>query len=175
MTSKALGINLINMYEKMVREDFDPLISILTARCAGVKEKIVTQVKKDFGIYKLYEEKAALQVRISEIEKGLREYEVQNHRAGGEGYRFVSRIDDEVEKRLTELNAPLQEVTANKESILRQIRLAGVGQEIKSTFEGLPEVIRELSERFANLPAISETDIKALTSGVIDTEIVGKE
>lgn len=159
MATKSLGINLINMYEKMVNEDFDPLISSLIARCAGVKERVVTQVKKDLGIYKLYEEQAVLEVRLNEIKRSLKEYEDQYHRSSDSGYRYISRIDVAVEKKLTEINAPLREVAAVKESLLRQIRLAGVGQEIKSTFDGLPSLIADLTEKFGSLPAVTDREL----------------
>lgn len=171
MTTKSLGINLINMYEKMVREDFDPLITMLKARFAGFKDKILAEVKRDFGVYELYEEQAAVELRLKEIKESLQKYEKAQYQPLGGGW--ISLIDEEVKKRMKLLNAPLTEVEANRESVLRTIRLAGVGQEIKSTFEAMPSIITDLTEKFANLPAITDEDIKALKDpDVTDADII---
>ena len=71
-----LGITMIEMYCNMIRNDFEPLVSMLRRRTDGVRDKIESQVKKELGVYDLYAEKAGYVFSIekdSETFSGLEE------------------------------------------------------------------------------------------------------
>jgi len=166
MGKTKLGINLITMYEKMINEDFDPLVIRLQARTKGIEQKVETQVKKDLGVYKLFAERAALKERLKEIEKTLEKVE---RRAWASGGRGISIIDREVENRLKVLNAPLEQVKARRDELVRQVKLSGIGADIKAVFDAVPGVLADLSRAYKNLPAITEREIKKI-SGTVELE-----
>ena len=157
----ALGITMIEMYCSMVRDDFNPLINILTARTRGVEHKVEIQVKKDFGVYDLFMKKAELELALKEVKAKLDSVEGNDYRGG----KWVNKIQFEVERRLDLINEPLKEVQRQRDSMVRDIKMSGVGQDIKGVFEGMPTIIQELVEKFGNLPAISDDELKQLQQG----------
>lgn len=160
MASKGIGVGLIEKYEKMVTGDFAGLEARLTARTDGIKDLVMTQVRRDFGVYELYAEKAVVKKRLKDIKDQLEEYEAKRWETKtGE---YVSQIDGEVRRRLDLINAPLHEVRKTKESLIRQIQLSGIGAEIKSVFDALPKTLAELQEKFGDLPPLTETELKQI-------------
>lgn len=103
--SRQLGITQINMYVDMVTAEFAPVIAILEGRTEGMRPYIQDQVKKDFGIYELLAEKAALEERIRQIEELTESYVEQKYDIRVAGYRC--KMDAEVQKRIESLNRPL--------------------------------------------------------------------
>ena len=73
--AKPLGVTMINMYEGMVKEDFAPLITRLKARTSMVSSEVDRQVKVDMGVHRLYEEKAALSMRVQELTREIADVE----------------------------------------------------------------------------------------------------
>ncbi len=130
--SRQLGITQINMYVDMVKAEFAPVIAVLEGRTEGMKPYISEEVKKDFGIYELLAEKAALEERISQIEKLTESYVTQKYDIQVAGYRC--KLDAEVQKRIELLNRPLAEAKATRDAIIKQIKLAS-GPRGKSMFE----------------------------------------
>jgi len=157
---KTIGVQMIQMYEKMVQDDFGPLMSKLEARTEGIKDQVEIQVKKDMGVYGLYEEQAALNLRLKEIGEKISGVEKKRYVNGV----YVSKIGEEVGRRLAILNAPLNEVRSAAGSMVRQIRLSGVGQDIKNVFEAMPDLLEEFTEKFGSLPEITEKEMMLLAA-----------
>lgn len=161
--AKPLGVTMIQMYEGMIKADFDPLVTRLEARTAMVRTEVDRQVKVDMGVYALYEEKAALTVRVNELTREIADAErqVYDKSAGN----FVSPIAKEVNRRLAIANTPLTEVRDVRDSLLRSIKLAGVGGDVKSTFDALPGLLKELSGKYGDLDPLTADEFHQLTAG----------
>lgn len=152
--SRQLGITQINMYVDMVKAEFAPVIAILEGRTEGMKPYIGEQVKKELGIYELLAEKAALEERISQIEKLTESYVKQKYDIEVGGYRC--RLDAEVQKRIELLNRPLAEAKATRDAIIKQIKLASAVPEVKSMFEEIGNEVAKLAEKAKALPPIEK-------------------
>lgn len=157
--SRQLGITQINMYVDMVKAEFAPVIAILEGRTEGMKPYIGEQVKKDFGIYELLAEKAALEERISQIEKLTESYTKKNYDIQIGGYRC--RLDAEIDKQIELLNRPLAEAKATRDAIIKQIKLASAVPEVKSMFEEIGNEVAKLTEKAKTLPPI-EKELKQI-------------
>lgn len=145
----ALGITQINMYCDLVKKEFEPIEKILTSRTHGLESFIETQVKKDWGIYELCAEKAAIKQRLDELDSRLREYI-------GFGYRDENtKLKKEVRKRLFEMNEPLVKVQAQKDCLLKQIKLSNAPKEVSSLFVKIEEEVKTLLAEVSALPAIT--------------------
>jgi len=153
--AKTLGIKQIEMYENMIKEDFAPLITILTSRTTGIEDKVEKQVKKDLGVYDLLAEKAALEERIKEIEQKTKSLTGKNFHKEANG-RFIStsELTEEIDRRLEELNEPLSTAKKAKNEIIREIRLSSVPTDIKTIFTRSGKIIKQLTKEIAKLPAI---------------------
>jgi len=159
--SRQLGITQINMYVDMVTAEFAPVIAILEGRTEGVKPYIGEQVKKEFGIYELLAERAALEERIRQIENLTESYTKKNYDIQVGGYRC--KLDAEVEKRIELLNRPLAETKATRDAIIKQIKLASAVPEVKSMFEEIGNEVTRLAEKAKSLPPI-EKEMKQISS-----------
>lgn len=171
--AKPLGPQMIEMYVAMIKQDFDPLITRLKNRTHGLKPKITKQVKIDLGIYALYQEQAALNVRLNEIKSRLKEFEETRleWRDSEGGWR--SRIDKEVSERMDAVNGPLTEAISTRKRLIREIKLSGIGADIKATFEAMPSIIQDLSERFSDLPELTNGELLKL--GIMSSEALEVE
>jgi hypothetical protein len=157
-----LGITMIDMYCAMVRDDFNPLIISLTARATGVKDKVELQVKKDMGVYHLYQKKAELELALKEVKEKLSDVEGNDYIDG----LYQNKIQHEVKRRLDLINEPLKEVKRQRDSMIRQIKMSGIGDDIKQVFEAVPSILEDLVSRFGNLPAITDKELKQISKGV---------
>ena len=154
--AKALGIKQIEMYENMIEEDFAPLITILRSRTMGIRGSVEKQVKKDFGVYDLLAEKAALTERIVEIEKQTKKLtETRGHHNTTSGkWEYISEIDKEVNRKLEELNEPLSTARKSKDEVVRGIRLSSIPTDIKTLFTRSEKILKQLNKEAKKLPAI---------------------
>ena len=160
--AKPLGVTLIGMYEDMVKEDFAPLITRLKARTSMVEGEVDRQVKVDMGVYKLYEEKAALDMRIKELTRGIVEIEQKVYdKASGE---YLSPIKLEVSRRLALANGPLVEAEKARDKLVRSIRLAGVGGDVKAVFDELPVLLEEMQKEYGSLDPLTADEFYELTT-----------
>jgi hypothetical protein len=155
MGKTKLGISMVKMYEEMIQADFQPLIIRLEARTRGIEPALEKQVKKDLGVYELFAEKAAHETRLKEIEREL-------EKLGMETYQRNSNIRNEMQARLKVLNEPLEQVKASRDNLIRQIKMSGVGADVKAVFDAVPGVLEDLGKKFGKLPAITEKQVKKL-------------
>lgn len=166
MAKGGLGITMINMYCDMVDQEFATVIAILEARTAGIRTAVERQVKKDLGVYSLLMKKAALTEQIKEIEMEMETLTSRyrcNRSNFGSGY--MSRIEEETNKRMQELNQQLYEAIAAKDSLKRSIKLSSASGQIAELFAALgPEVQRRL-EMANRLPPIEIPLIEEYPNG----------
>jgi len=158
----ALGITMIEMYCNMIRSDFSPIIDALHNRTRGVEDKVEVQVKRDFGVYDLFQRKAELELALRQVKEKLSSVEGNDYKNG----KWVNKIQHEVDRRLDLINEPLKEVERQRDSLIRQIKMSGIGAEIKGVFEEVPAILEDIVSRFGNLPAISDEELKQLQQGV---------
>lgn len=152
----ALGITQIQMYCTMIEQEFAPVIKILNSRTANIKPIIEQQVKKDWGIYELCAEKAALTLRMKEIDNRVNEFvsEYREYDSRGGEYIIRSKVNDEVTARLHSMNEPLRKVEAQRDNLLKEVKLSIATKEVKALFEKLPAEIGKIMAEVASLPKI---------------------
>ena len=145
-----LGIQAIEMYCSMVREQFAPLLSELRSREHGIKENLEIHVKKDLGIYNLYVKKAKLKVELEETERQLKGWETKTHTPMG----YVDPIEERVNVLLRKSrNGIAGEVRKEMNDMIFAIKLSGLDADTKSVFDKLPGVIGKLTNKVNKLPA----------------------
>ena len=152
--AKTLGVTQIKMYEDMIMDDFAPLITILKARTEGLHDPISRRVKKDLGIYDLLKEKIVLEERLREIE-GKTNSIIQKHYHWDNGHQsYYSKLEREIETKLAEMNKELNEATAARDEMVRDIRLSGAFDNIQKLFKKSMKVIEQLTKTAKNLPPV---------------------
>jgi hypothetical protein len=125
----------------MIKENFSPILSELIAHEDMVRQEIETEVKKDFGVYDLYIEKAKLKLQLEEISNRLSAFESKYAQDGD----YTSKITHEVNRRMKKLRSPFrQEVEAIQNDLIYKIKLSGINIDIRGVFANMPEIIREL-------------------------------
>ncbi len=144
----------------MVTKELEPVIRILEARGAAMKEGITVQVKRDLGVYDLILKKAQLKAELDEVDS-LLSAKTKNQYIEVNGERvWTSPIDAEVDRRMKEANRPLEEAKAYKERILKEIRLSIGTPEIRAMFTKLTPDVERMLKGTKRLPVIR---IKPLT------------
>lgn len=143
---------MIDMYCKMIEEQFAPLLAELRVRDQDLKKQVEIAVKKDLGIYNLFEEKAKLELQLSEIKRQLKYWEDREHGPFGYKTPVEERVDVVMNKSKNGIN---QEVTKAMNDLIYKVKLSGLDDDIKSVFDDLPEVVKNLSKKIDKLPAPS--------------------
>ena len=151
--SKPLSIGMIQMYVDMAEKEYNPLIAALQAKSEVLRDKIKTEVKKDFGIYNLIAEYQAINVRKQEIMKKLRSFHNGYINESNE-IPCLSKVSEEVNRRIEALFPMLQKVQEEKDTIIKKIRLMGAGDDVKSVFEDIAANVAMLATSINNMPAI---------------------
>lgn len=150
---KGLGITTIQMYEDLVKQEFKPIEDILKVRDYKLNKSIELQVKKDFGIYELYQRKAAIEAELAEIEEELEKYtEKKSKKRSYGGFDTSNIINIEVEKRMKNLDGALDKVQNVKHKLIKRIKLCGANEEIKLVFEEVAETVKLTMAEVIKLP-----------------------
>jgi len=156
-----LGIKMIEMYCKMIEDEFGPLEKRVEERVTqAIKDEVEKQVKIDLGIYEMYMQKEALQLQINEIEKKLKKYENREYEGGWRS----SLIEREVSKRLNKLNEPLTKIQEARDSIIKKVKLTGVSTDVKEIFDGIAAEISNLKQTYGALPPITNVTVRSIGS-----------
>jgi len=145
--SKNLGINMINMYVQMIEEEFKPLVQELEAQAHGFKEELEIQVKKDFGIYELCAERAAIVKRLEEVQEKLIEYEKERWIDD----KWENPLKAEVERRLEMSHLPLHQVKKDQQALIKKIKLCGAIGDIQEVFQKVSETVTWLKANALSL------------------------
>jgi hypothetical protein len=149
--AKTLGIGMIEMYTKMIKTEFEPLISNLEARRTVEKANTEVDVRKELGIYNLTVKKFKLQAELDEIKRQLKTYEDTNYQQG----KYVSKIDEVVSAKMAERkNGLLAKTEKIRNDLIKRVKLAGVNADIKEVFEDLPALLEPLEKEIKKLPKV---------------------
>ena len=150
--AKMLGVQQIQMYENMIREEFDPLILILTARGDSVRDQIVHEVKEKLGLFKLWVQQTAIREKLNEITARINELTDKQYHDG----TYLSRVEKEVAVRMEELNKPLKEAKGQLALLIKQIRLAGVAEDVKNIFTAVDQLVKDGMAEAKNLLPVKD-------------------
>jgi len=139
-----LGITMIEMYVKMVRDEFAPLVSEIEMHESNLRDEVEIKVKKKLGVLKLYEEKAALTYRLGEINAKLDKYERHAH---VDGYGRMTIIDRMVKDHMRmHSNGVSNTINTARDGAIKEIRLSGISGDIKKVFDSIPDIIAKLTK-----------------------------
>ena len=145
--SKNLGINMINMYVSMIEDEFKPLIQELESQAHGFKEELEIQVKKDFGIYELCAERAAMQKRMEEVQEKLADYEKERWIDD----KWQTQLKAEIARRLEKSHIPLHQVKQDQQALIKKIKLCGAIGDIQEVFNKVSETVEGLKANVLSL------------------------
>jgi len=145
-----MGPTMIDMYCKMIEEQFAPLLAELRVRDQDLKKQVEIAVKKDLGIYGLFEKKAQLELELSEVKRQLKYWEDREH--GPLGYKtpVEEKVDVIMNRSKNGIN---QEVNKAMNDLVYKVKLSGLDDDIKSVFDDLPKVVEQMAKKIEKLPA----------------------
>ena len=144
-----MGITMIEMYCKMIREQFKPITEALDARNIDLKEICEKQAKKDLGIYDKMILLAQLELEIRELKEDLASFTQSNN-----SNSYKSKI-----KRLTDLkmetakNGFHKKVDQAMNDMIFKIKISGLEGDTKEIFKHLPGTIESLTKDLKKLPS----------------------
>jgi hypothetical protein len=149
----TLGIGMIEMYTKMIKDDFAPIISQLNARCTVERANMEITVRKELGIYNLTVKKFKLAAELGEVERQLKTYEATeyNPKTG----RSHSKIDKVIDAKMAERkNGLFKETETLRNDLVKRVKLAGVHGDIKNVFDKVPALLASLEASAKKLAPI---------------------
>ena len=150
MTAK-MGINMIEMYCKMVKEQFLPITNTLNSQDMLLREQCATQAKKDLGIYEKMTRLAKLKLEKQTIELELKAFTESFYAGGNRHQSKVDQLTDEYLKQSR--NGFHVKVREAMDSMIFKIRLSGLDGDTKKIFEELPAVVKQFQKELKKLPA----------------------
>ena len=145
-----MGIQMIEMYCKMIQDEFAPIRAELQSRESELRSKIEIEVKKDLGIYDLYQKKAEFQAKLDEINRQLIGWERKEHTPIG----YLSPIEHRVAVVLEKVrNGLFKSVNEKMNQLIWNVKLSGIDKDTKDVFDELPKIILDFKQELAKLPA----------------------
>ncbi len=154
---QSLGINMIDMYVKLVEEEFAPLFTMAEIQIAAIRPHVERKVKVDLGIDEIDMEIATYKAAIAELEDRKNHY----MKTVWKKNQQVSKFHSEVEMRLENINEPYRDLKATAKQMVKKIKLSGSTPEIATAMAHVDEVCEKLAARFEALPS-PEVTIKRL-------------
>ena len=158
MTAKLLGVQALEMYEKMIRKEFDPIVSTLEARGNSIRADVVRQVKMSFGLYDLEAKIKTVEIELKELEAERDSFITVGHQYRNSETDFTSDsiVGKEVSRMMDQLNSPLADVKEKRDRTIKQLRLAGLPEEIQNVFKELENTVLRLADDIKKLPPINK-------------------
>lgn len=150
---KTMGIGMIQMYEKMVQAEFQPLFTMAEIQLAIVRPSVEREVKIDFGLHDIEAEIAAHEAAIKELKTREKDYTDKIYKDG----TYTSKFIREVERRLEEINKPYQELKITQYEMVKKIKLAGTTPEIAEAMRLVEASCKKLSAEMLALPDPEKT------------------
>lgn len=145
-----MGITMIEMYCGMIKEQFAPIIAELNVRDQELRNQVEVAVKKELGIYQLYEKQASLELQLSEVKRQLAYWEEKER--GPLGY--MTPVQEKVKVVMDKSrNGISQEVKNTMNDIIYKVKLSGLDDDMKNVFDSLPGIIDALQKKVSKLPA----------------------
>lgn len=148
--STKMGITMIEMYCKMVKEQFAPIKETLDARDMLLKEECEIVAKKELGIYEKMVRIAKIALELQELKLQVNSYHESYFT---DGIRHDSKINQLTKEKMKMVkNGFHKKVDKLMNDMVYKIKLSGLDNETKSVFEELPEIIENLSKELKQLP-----------------------
>jgi len=152
---KLLGVTQLQMYEKMITEEFQPIINALEARGNDIRQDVVQRVKKQFGIYKLEAKISAAKIQLNELEDEKQNLMGHPSYNANVDFHSTSIIGKEITRIMENLNSPLKETRRIQSNVIKNLRLSGIGEDVQKVFTDLETTIEDLTYKLKALPPIT--------------------
>ena len=143
-----MGINMIEMYCKMIQESFEPIFETLKTRDFELEEQCKIQAKKELGIYDKMVKLSRLELELVQLKEELFGFTEKNYQNGHKNK--IERLVDEKMKVVR--NGFHDKVYATMQDMVYKIKLSGLDSETKSVFDQMPDVIKSLTSELKQLP-----------------------
>jgi len=153
-----MGINMIEMYCKMIKENFEPIFETLKARDFKLEEQCRIQAKKELGIYDKMVNLSKLKLQIGQLKEELLSFTERNFKSGHKNK--IDRLTDEKMKIVR--NGFHDKVHATMKDMIYKVKLSGLDSDTKSVFDQMPDIIKSLTSELKQLPDPSKK-MKRLT------------
>ena len=143
-----LGINMIEMYCKMIKESFEPILETLKTRDFELEEQCRTQAKKELGIYDKMVNLSKLKLQIGQLKEELLSFTEKNYTNSHKNK--IDRLTDEKMKIVR--NGFHDKVHATMKDMIYKVKLSGLDSDTKSVFNEMPDIIKSLTSELKQLP-----------------------
>jgi len=143
-----LGINMIEMYCKMIKESFEPILETLKTRDFELEEQCRTQAKKELGIYDKMVNLSKLKLQIGQLKEELLSFTEKNYTNSHKNK--IDRLTDEKMKIVR--NGFHDKVNATMKDMIYKVKLSGLDSDTKSVFDQMPDIIKSLTSELKQLP-----------------------
>ena len=143
-----IGIQMIEMYVKMVNEQFAPLINEVEGNEDQLKEVVKDQLFQELGINKLEAEKAALQLKLDRLNDKIDKYTGTSWQNG----KYVKLIDHLVNIEVEKLNGVGTQIRDAKTAMVNQVKMIGAVADVQKAFAELPGIISGLAKKVKAIP-----------------------
>ena len=148
MTAK-MGINMIEMYCKMVKEQFEPINQTLAVHNMALHDMCEKEAKKELGIYHKMTRMAQLSLELKELESELDSFTKQIRHNNS----WKTKIELLTEEKMKVLQNGFEtKVEKTMNDMIFKIRISGLDGETKKVFEDLSGVIASLNKEIKKLP-----------------------
>jgi hypothetical protein len=145
-----MTISMIDMYCKMVNEQFEPIITVLQSHYNKIEEQCRLAAKKELGIYDKLMREAKLKLELKELAAELDEYTKSKH---VNNKWISSKIDQLTNQKMDKAkNGFYKKVEAAQQAMIYKIKLSGLEGDTKEVFNDLPGVIADLTKELKQLP-----------------------
>lgn len=143
MSQAKLGIQMIDMYCTMIRQDFPPLLDVVKERRKRTQDKVHEMVLADFHILPMWREREKLQARLEVLNNSLKPFDQGGHNS----FSLRSSIDNEVAERMSQIPDDADVIINVQKDMARAIRLSGLHGDAKAVFDSLVDRIADLKKK----------------------------
>ena len=151
---QKIGIQMIDMYVKMIREEFEPLMAALNVREMAIREQVEEQVKRKFGIYDLMMKREHLKLQLTEMTNKLSDWERRQTIDGKYTTKIEYAVESEMEKMRNGLGKQIGEA---KKAAIKSVRLMGTSEDVVGIFKDISKQIADMGDQLKALPAPEKT------------------
>jgi hypothetical protein len=150
---KTMTVTLLKRFEEMVDAAFDTVQAEASALDAVQKMKVEVAVKKELGIYDLYQQLMRHETAVKEIKSKLSEWESQRHIGGC----WQTKISHLVNTRLGGDDAlPSTQIKKAKQQVKDKMLFCTMPDEIRVILETLPGLVADITKQ---LPKASKKEL----------------
>ena len=141
-----LNITMIKMYEEMIENDFEPIEQNAKNVLQHVEAGILKEAKLELGLYDLLLEETSLKEQLNTVQDRI--YALNRNQWDSNTNSWGNILDQRV-KEITHKRYPfLDSIQCKKNTLIREIKLAGVSETIADTFKALPALLATIGNEF---------------------------